>query len=104
MQMRISAAAIAASLVLGATPGYAADVFHGRDLAQRWCASCHLVAPDQKRASADVPPFATIAQRPNFSAQELAFFLLDPHPKMPEMALSRNAANDIAAYIASLRK
>ena len=104
MQMRISAAAFAASLVLAATPGYAADVFHGHDLAQRWCASCHLVAPDQKRASADVPPFATIAQQPNFSAQSLAYFLLDPHPKMPEMALSRNAANDIAAYIASLRK
>jgi len=104
MQMRIFAAAIAASLVLVATPGYAQDVYHGLDLAKRWCASCHLVAPDQARASADVPPFASIARRPNFSAQALAYFLLDPHPKMPEMAISRNAANDIAAYIATLRK
>jgi len=104
MQMRISVAALAASLVMAATPGHAADVYHGLDLAKRWCASCHLVTPEQTRASADVPPFASIAQQPNFSAQALAYFLLDPHPKMPEMALSRNAANDIAGYIASLRK
>jgi hypothetical protein len=30
--------------------------------------------------------------------------LLEPHPKMPQMALSRSAADDIAAYIATLQK
>jgi mono/diheme cytochrome c family protein len=34
----------------------------------------------------------------------LAFFLLDPHPKMPSFPLSRAEAADLAAYIASLRK
>jgi hypothetical protein len=29
--------------------------------------------------------------------------LLDPHPKMPDMALSRAEAADLAAYIATLR-
>jgi hypothetical protein len=33
-----------------------------------------------------------------------AFFLLDPHPKMPNLALSRREADDIAAYIGSLVK
>jgi hypothetical protein len=32
----------------------------------------------------------------------LAFFLLDPHPKMPDMALTRAEAADLAAYISSL--
>jgi mono/diheme cytochrome c family protein len=91
-------------MVVSASPGYAADAAHGLDLAKRWCASCHLVAPDQKAASADVPPFATIAQSPNFSSKGLAYFLLEPHPKMPELPLSRAAADDIAAYIASLKK
>jgi len=95
---------VAAILAVAASPSHAADARHGFDLAQRWCASCHLVSPDQQRASADVPPFATIAQKSDFSAQALAYFLLEPHPKMPEMAISRDAANDIAAYIATLRK
>jgi len=85
-------------------PGYTPNPAHGQDLAKRWCASCHLVSPDQQRAVADVPPFATIAQSPNFNADRLARFLLDPHPKMPELPLSRTAADDIAAYIASLKK
>lgn len=85
-------------------PGYTANAAHGLDLAKRWCAACHLVSADQKRAVADVPPFATIAQTPDFNADRLARFLLDPHPKMPELPLGRRAADDIAAYIASLKK
>ena len=34
----------------------------------------------------------------------LAYFRLEPHPKMPQMALSRSAADDIATYIETLRK
>ena len=85
-------------------PGYRADPDHGLDLAKRWCASCHLVSPDQQRGVADVPPFAQIAQSPDFDTDKLVRFLLDPHPKMPELALSRTAADDIAAYIATLKK
>ena len=81
----------------------AADANHGGELARRWCATCHLVDKDQKQASADVAPFAVIAHRSDFTAEKLAFFLLDPHPKMPNFPLSRNEAADIAAYIGSLR-
>jgi mono/diheme cytochrome c family protein len=95
--------AAAAAVVLSTVASYSADVEHGRNLAERWCASCHLVSPDQKRASADVSPFAAIARSPDFDAKSLAYFLLDPHPKMPELPLSRTAANDLAAYIESLK-
>lgn len=91
-----------AAMVLTILPGYAADIAHGRALAQRWCAACHVVSADQKEANADAPPFATIA-RSNISAEALAYFLLDPHPKMPTLPLSRIAADDIAAYILSLK-
>jgi len=111
--LNFSLAAVAAAvLCLTASAGYTADtepgykpnVGHGLDLAKRWCASCHLVSADQQRASADVPPFAVIAQSPNFNPDRLAHFLLEPHPKMPELPLSRTAADDMAAYIASLKK
>jgi mono/diheme cytochrome c family protein len=82
----------------------AADANHGAELAKRWCATCHLVDSAQKQASADVPPFATIARKSDFTPEKAAFFLLDPHPKMPNFPLSRNEAADIAAYIGSLRK
>jgi mono/diheme cytochrome c family protein len=72
----------------------------GRRLAERWCAACHVVSPTQREASADAPPFAAIGERPGFNAEQLAYFLLEPHPKMPSMSLTRQEANDLAAYIA----
>jgi mono/diheme cytochrome c family protein len=95
--------AVTALLILPVT-AQAADVNTGRQLAQRWCATCHLVTPEQTRANADVPAFAAVAARPGFDEHKLAFFLLDPHPKMPNMGLTRTEAGDLAAYIASLRK
>lgn len=86
-----------------ASTAIAADPGHGADLAERWCASCHVVANGQAQASADVPSFASVARRPDFSPERLAFFLLEPHPKMPNFPLSRIEAGDIAAYIGSLR-
>jgi mono/diheme cytochrome c family protein len=85
-------------------PAVAADADHGAELARRWCASCHLVQEDQARASADVPSFAAIAAKSDFTPEKVAFFLLDPHPKMPSFPLSRSEAGDIAAYIGTLRK
>jgi mono/diheme cytochrome c family protein len=87
-----------------ATVAPAADAGHGAILAKRWCAACHLVDAGQKQASADVPTFAAIGQKPDFTAEKVAFFLLDPHPKMPNFPLSRSEAADLAAYIGSLRK
>ncbi len=82
----------------------AADARHGGELAQRWCSACHLVEAGQKQASADAAPFDAVAGKSDFTPEKVAFFLLDPHPKMPNFSLSRNEAADLAAYIASLRK
>ena len=89
---------------LSGSVALAADTGHGAELAKRWCAACHLVESGQKQASADVPSFAAIATKSGFTPEKVAFFLLDPHPKMPNFPLSRNEAADLAAYIGSLRK
>ena len=97
--------ALACAVFLFAGPGLAADADNGSRLAHRWCEACHLVAPTQSRSSTDLaPPFATIAALPNFDASRLALFLLDPHPKMPDMSLTRAEAADLAAYIGSLKQ
>jgi mono/diheme cytochrome c family protein len=82
----------------------AADINHGRQLARRWCIGCHLVVGNQRQATTEAPPFATIARRPDFDVNRLASFLLNPYPRMPNMSLTRSEAADIAAYIGSLRR
>ena len=94
----IVAALFAATLPLTATR---ADPSSGERLARQWCATCHVVASDQKQADADVPTFAAIAKSPGFSRDKIAYFLLDPHPKMPNMSLTRAEAADLADYIAT---
>ena len=103
--MNINATKIFVWIVVAASLGSiarAADADHGELVAKRWCAACHIVAADQKQGADNVPSFASVAKRPDFSAANLALFLLDPHPKMPNMALTRRGAEDIAAYIARL--
>ncbi len=94
---------IGAALLFGGQSAFAADAKQGGELAQRWCATCHIVGPNQTRGNADLPTFGSVARRPDFNADRLAAFLRDPHPKMPGMALSRGETDDIAAYIATLR-
>ena len=83
------------------TDAYAADAFKGEALAKRWCATCHIVASDQQRGTTQAPPFSAVANRPDFNERTLAYFLLTPHPRMPDMNLTRNEAADLAAYVKS---
>jgi mono/diheme cytochrome c family protein len=97
-------ALIILATLLSVSAASAADAVHGLDLAKRWCAPCHLVESSQKQANSDVPTFAAIARKPDFTPEKIAFFLLDPHPKMPNFSLTRSEAADLAAYVGSLRK
>jgi len=80
-----------------------ADVAHSEALARRWCASCQIVANDQTRGD-NAPAFASIAKMPGFRAEKITQFLMDPHPKMPDMQLTRDKAGDLGAYVASLAR
>jgi mono/diheme cytochrome c family protein len=82
----------------------AADAANGERLAKRWCAACHVVSADQKHGNTQVAPFSATAKEPGFDAAKLALYLLNPHPRMPDMSLTRNEAADLAAYIVSQGK
>jgi mono/diheme cytochrome c family protein len=94
--MGLSSLLFVAALAKGAL---AADAHKGETLAKRWCAACHVVAADQKVGTTQSPAFSTIARKPDFNEAMLALFLLNPHPRMPDMNLSRSEAADLAAYI-----
>jgi mono/diheme cytochrome c family protein len=94
-----------ALLSLAALPARAAtvpDAAHGEILVKHWCAGCHQVTPDQKPVSSDVPSFVFIAHQEKLTEKVLADFLATPHPRMPDMGLTRSEIADIVAYIKSL--
>jgi len=76
------------------------DPVNGKTLAERWCASCHLVSPEQPVTTTEAPPFESLAAR---SPEALQAFLFNPHPPMPQLYLTRQEIRDLAAYIASLK-
>jgi mono/diheme cytochrome c family protein len=106
MRSQASALIALAAIVLaeGPTASAAEDPVAGKALAERWCASCHLVAPDQTTATTDAPPFAELAKRTPEEIEALATFLTAPHPPMPPVSLTRREIGDVIAYIASLKE
>ncbi len=83
-----------------ASPGNPAT---GKMLAEQWCASCHLVSPEQKSATTEAPPFQGIAGRSPSELEKLPTFLAAPHPPMPAINLSSAEIRDLVAYITSLK-
>lgn len=82
----------------------AGDPSVGRDVARTWCSSCHLVSGTGQTTAGDaVPPFATIAKRPDATPEKLAAFLQKPHGRMPDFALDENQIKDVVAYLLTLK-
>lgn len=87
------------AVLLAAPTAAAPDLANGERVAKRWCAECHVVAPGQAKASADVPSFASISDR---SPEALAGLLAAPdkaHSRMQNLTLSRGEIADLVAYI-----
>ena len=73
----------------------------GRALAKAWCAECHRVEPDAPGAS--VADFAEVANLLSKTALSLKVFLQSSHKDMPNLILKPGEAEDIIAYILSLK-
>ena len=99
------AAAIALLWLAAPARGHAAqtEVAAGGQLAQRWCATCHVVGANQTGSVPQGPPgFPSIAKS-GLSAGQLHAFLSHPHGAMPDLSLTRTEIDDLVAYIQSLR-
>ncbi len=101
--MRMLSIALVAGATIGlGVAGAAADAVRGQIIAERWCAACHLVGPDQTQVLDGVASFSEVARREDVTADGLAAFLASPHPMMPDMGLTRDEIRDLTAYIESL--
>lgn len=87
-------------MLLGTQAPAAADIAAGKKAAIRWCASCHLVSPDQKKASVDAPSFAKISRTRRVSA--IKSFLIQSHPQMPNMTLTQSEIDNLILYMQTL--
>ena len=99
----------------GASPSLAesnvaADM--GRGLAERTCANCHEVEPNQAKPAENpgAPKFVDVANRPGTTPDSLREHLKRTHSNkiipmgMPNPGLSDDETTKIVAYIMSLRK
>jgi cytochrome c len=92
------------SLALAAsTAGRAvADAAKGSQLAQQWCASCHVTGGTPAANLQQGPPsFSTIAHAR--TADQLRAFLSHPHGAMPDLSLTRGEIDDLVGYIETFR-
>ena len=79
-----------------------ADAAKGGQLAQQWCASCHVTGGTPAANLQQGPPsFSTIAHAR--TADQLRAFLSHPHGAMPDLSLTRAEIDDLVGYIETLR-
>jgi mono/diheme cytochrome c family protein len=101
--------AVGAVLLLGAGLAFAGpvtsqpDPVHGKDLAARLCANCHLVSSGQQHANVDVPSFHEIANKGGQTEGSIMAQIALPKHPMPTIPLTTRELADLAAYIMSLR-
>jgi mono/diheme cytochrome c family protein len=94
-------------LPLGIFPclAQAQDIGRGREMAERWCASCHVVARSAQTGRADgLPTFPAIAARQETTAASLRGAMTAGHGRMPDFSLAPRDQEDLIAYISSLRQ
>lgn len=76
----------------------------GQALAQQYCAECHMVVPSSKSGWTDAPAFLAIANRQGTTQAKLSGFIQKPHMHMLNTSRPSHEADEISAYIMSLRK
>jgi cytochrome c len=86
-----------------ALPAIAAtgDADAGRALVLRSCTSCH--ATNATTAATDgAPPLSFVARDNKQNPAWIRGWLMDPHPPMPGIMLSRKQIDDVIAYLNTL--
>ena len=97
-------AALGCVVILVASPVASAergDAQAGRELVNRSCVSCHA-ASGVSRASDAAPPLSFLARDNRYRSAFVRGWLMEPHPPMPGIPLSRQQINDIVAYLETL--
>ena len=99
----LMAAFAALAFVTCSASGYAANAQRGKQFALRVCSICHVVSKGESPGDPNAPSFRSIARSRQFREKGVQL-LWEEHPKMPNLALTQDESDDVAAYIKSLAK
>ena len=100
--MSLTKLAIAFGALCFAYPSYAAgNADAGRQLVMRSCTTCHAAA-GTPTATDGAPPLSFVARDNKQNPAWIRGWLMDPHPPMPGIMLSRQQIDDIVAYLNAL--
>jgi mono/diheme cytochrome c family protein len=100
-------------VIAGMTAGLAVNAFAqkaagsaqaGARFAEIWCSGCHAVELKTTRSGGIAPDFPTIANRKSTTARSLHAYLKQSHDKMPNFVLDKEDADDVVAYLMSLKR
>lgn len=76
----------------------------GKDIALRFCSSCHFAPGATTSVPTGVPSLRAIANKSGQTAKQIEFSLINPHPPMPDAQLTRLEIVDIIEYLDGLRQ
>ncbi len=94
-------AIVAVSAMLGATCA-SAEKADARKVAQEACAACHDIGTGSAAGAKSGPSFVEIARMPSTTELSLKVFLRSSHRNMPNLMLSADEIDALAAYILEL--
>lgn len=82
------------------------DPSAGFRLAEERCAACHQIAPGAhaQRTESKAPSFVDVSRMASTTELSIKVFLRSSHPTMPNIMLTPDEMDSIAAYIVSLAK
>ena len=105
MCQRVFVSVLIASLALSnAALAQSGERAAGRRLATELCGDCHQVRPPFPNFYRHPPTFEEIAKLPSTTGLSLKVFLQSNHTTMPNFIVSKSDADDIIAYILSLKR
>jgi len=93
----------ALALFVCGTSAFAQSAQRGNQFARRVCSVCHVVFAGQRPGVPPAPSFKSIAKSSQFRAKGARLFW-EKHGTMPNLALTAEEADDVAAYIRTLGK
>ncbi len=81
------------------------QIARGLAFAEAQCSGCHAVRRGEDSPNPQAPGFAAVADEMGFTVASLREFFLDRHdfPGMMSIQLEEEEADEVAAYIMSLR-
>jgi mono/diheme cytochrome c family protein len=99
---RVTIAIVATLVTLQPLRAQGGRVEAGRRYAIAWCSGCHRL--ESRVLSTFAGDFTEIANLPSTTALSLRVFLHSSHNRMPNFILQPKEADDIIAYILSLKR